>query len=217
MKVCYTVNFGSYDELRPPTVITPGWTYICITDSMEPVPAPYIAARVSVDMFCGDIKLASRKMKITDVLHGYTVSVYHDANIQVKCNLNELVERYHKTDLTVMKHPTRKTWQEEAEACVSFGLVEQEKIDLLQKYIDLFLIPSSEPITPLAACGVIIRSNSTRVIVFQAAWFRLVDRFSTRDQLTFNFAANQSGINFGYMPYSVLEDNEFKWHPHLAK
>jgi hypothetical protein len=66
MKVCYTVNFGSYDELRPPTLITPGWTYICITDSMQPVRDSYIAARVSADMFCGDMKLASRKMKITE-------------------------------------------------------------------------------------------------------------------------------------------------------
>jgi hypothetical protein len=31
-KVIYTAIFGPYEELKEPTVITPGWKYICFTD-----------------------------------------------------------------------------------------------------------------------------------------------------------------------------------------
>ena len=30
--LCYTVLSGDYDTLKKPTVITPGWKYVCFTD-----------------------------------------------------------------------------------------------------------------------------------------------------------------------------------------
>lgn len=32
VKVCYTVISGSYDGLKEPRYVTPGWKYICFTD-----------------------------------------------------------------------------------------------------------------------------------------------------------------------------------------
>ena len=32
MKVCYTVLFGDYEELKEPTIISDGWRYVCFTD-----------------------------------------------------------------------------------------------------------------------------------------------------------------------------------------
>lgn len=32
-KALYTINFGGYDPLKEPTVVTPGWDYIVFSDT----------------------------------------------------------------------------------------------------------------------------------------------------------------------------------------
>lgn len=214
MKICYTAIFGNYDQLHAPTVITPGWKYVCITDCPDlQVPAPYIKALVSTDLL-PEQKLAARQMKILSPYAEATLTIWHDANIQVCCNLDELVETYHRNEITVMKHPSRSTIKEELIA------VDQLKKDTFIKTSGIFfeyenfLQTHKEPALP--ATGVIIRTVSKIVREFQLEWWWYVDRYSHRDQLSFGIAQGKTGVRVGYMPFEIIHGSHFQWRPHLS-
>lgn len=211
MKICYTAIFGNYDQLHAPTVITPGWKYVCITDDPDfEVPEPYIKALAS-QILIGH-KYAARQMKILSPYPEADLTVWHDGNIQVCCNLDELVETYHRNEITVMKHPTRSSIKEELIA------VDQLRKDTFIKTSGIFfeyekfLQTHKEP--PLPATGVMIRTFSKVVQEFQFDWWRYVDNYSHRDQLSFGMAQAKTGVRVGYMPFEVIHGSHFKWRPH---
>jgi hypothetical protein len=43
-KAVYTFIFGDYDDLKSPTIMTPGWDYICFTDDPTHVTMPLVFA-----------------------------------------------------------------------------------------------------------------------------------------------------------------------------
>lgn len=212
IKVCYTANFGGYDELRPPTVITPSWRYICITDSEDMmVPAPYTRALLTANHF-KDSRLAARKMKILCPMAAH-LTIWHDANIQVQCNLDDFVLQHHKNPLTIMRHPGRSTVAEEAKAIFELGRDSFENVFKITEILNRENYHTNEP--HLAATNLMIRSkNDPFMADFQHRWFQYVESYCQRDQLSFGLSAKLTGLNYGYMPYSLIEGNGFKWRPH---
>lgn len=209
-KICYTANFGAYDVLLPPTEVTPGWRYYCYTDQPETVPQPYVPIQLSKY----GPKYDARMVKcMAPGLPDCSTVVWHDASIQVQCDLNKFVAEYHTEPITVMRHPARTTVQQECEAVVALGKDVADNVRKVQQYL------SENPVeTALVATGLMIRDhNNFDVDASMLTWWQMILEFSVRDQLTFNLAMQNEQQPFGYMPYNLIEGNGFQWKPHTPK
>ena len=103
---------GTYDLLKDPTVITPGWQYVCYTNNKDLKSDVWEIFYMNLQ----DVKQV-RKVKIITPFE-YDTCIWVDASIEIQCNLDDFVRDYHSTYFTIMRHPYRNCTYMEAEACI---------------------------------------------------------------------------------------------------
>jgi glycosyltransferase involved in cell wall biosynthesis len=198
----YTVITRGYDTLKEPTVVTPGWDYVCFTDD------PTLTSRVwEIRRFPteADPVRAARRRKILpqEFMPEYDLTVWVDGHLGIACDLSELVKRFHKdTLLTVMSHPDRECVYDEADACK-----EQKKDDpaVIDRQIASIRAAGYPAKNGMVATGMLIRDNRNpdlRKMAFE--WWNMVAEGSRRDQLSFNYVAWKASIRFGMAPWSEI-------------
>lgn len=183
MKTIYTIILGGYDQLRNPDYITPGWRYVCITDTpqicqgtvYEPWPlGPIMAMQAS-----NATKAKLLKWQLNFVAE---VSIYHDGNFQVIGNLDEFIEPFKDAPFATRKHPSRTDWKEELAACVEMGKVSPEEY----QWLDGLIESCEKPIEGLWENGLLyFNSNSDKYKYSYTLFWHirlLLHRFN-RDQI----------------------------------
>lgn len=215
MKLCYTAIFGNYDTLKEPKVITPGWEYVCFTDQLINSKAWNI---VYISPSCNSARYA-RSAKINSpfnfqIRQPIDESLWFDASIQIMGNLDELVKPAADFDGMVLKHPHRISMFQESMAVTrrrkdSHSVVQKQ----MQKYKDEGFIQR----TPLVATGILYRKNNERTRAFSDLWWKEVSEHSHRDQLSFNYAQQKSGVRFLVSHMNIYDraNPYFLLHKHL--
>jgi len=128
MKTCYTVILGNYDTLRQPEVITPGWRYVCITDTPEicngTVYEPFTLENIITPL---DYMAKFEKWALGNnvAFQKDEKRIYHDGSFQVIGNLDEYIEPFKNAAFATRKHPSRKDYAEELNACLEAGKITQ--------------------------------------------------------------------------------------------
>tara|TARA_Y100000591_G_scaffold126192_2_gene108087 strand:- start:2144 stop:2959 length:816 start_codon:yes stop_codon:yes gene_type:complete len=185
-KCIYTVLTGNYDDLQDPVMITPGWDYICITDNQQ------LRSNYWDIWYCDNQELLdsirlSRKYKCLNHLvdSDYDISIYIDANIIIKGDLNYFlnISLGANDSYAVLYHPYHVSVKEELLACV------QNKRDneqhMKQQYEGFkskgFLDEHPQVNNRL----IIRRCNRNAVKQLMMAWFDAIKKGSYRDQLSF--------------------------------
>lgn len=140
MKTCYTVILGGYDTLRNPTVITPGWRYVCITDTPEICEGTvYEALFVSVSANIGELEAKYFKW-LLPAHHKYDGEneklIYHDGNFQVIGNLDEYIKPFEDAAFATRLHPSRTNLIEETQACLDLGKISAETAAFVLMQLD---------------------------------------------------------------------------------
>ena len=200
MKAIYTAIIGPYDTLKEPSIITPGWDYICYTDQRFNNKTIWDIRTIPK----GDVRKARELKILTPLEHDLTIWI--DGSMKVNCNLDQFISEYSQGDLTIMKHPHRKCIYEEAEACIRLRKDNPIVInDQMKRYKEGGLVKN----TGLAATGVIIRKNTSLINKLMLNWWEEVKIGSIRDQLSFNYIVK----NPYYMPFSILK-KEFLLNKH---
>lgn len=124
MKTCYTVILGGYDQLRNPTLITPGWSYVCITDT------PEICEGTVYEPFTLKKSLTPKTIRNRNWKWSYPniskddILIYHDGNFQVIGNLDEFIKPLNGSGFATREHPSRTNLLEEAQACYDLGKID---------------------------------------------------------------------------------------------
>lgn len=194
---------GTYDSLKEPSIITEGWKYICYTnqnvksDIWEIIPTRLQTTK------------EVRKIKIIPPLE-YKLCIWIDASIEINCNLDEFVKKYHEGIFTIMKHPHRNCIYEEANACIARR---KDNLLVINNQINTYRRSRYPSNNGMVATGLMIRENCDKVNRFCQKWWGEVERHSKRDQLSFNYVTHMLSMKFSLIPYDVL-DKEFKLHPH---
>ena len=203
-KTLFTAIIGGYDTLKEPEVITPGWNYVCFSD--RPQASKVWDVKLIVPKW-GSI-LSSREIKIRHHLYLPSgVSVWADASMTVRGNLDELLERYHHCAFSISRHPDRDCLYEEARACIALG---KDNADVINSQVYGYRLDGFPKRAGLVASGVIIRSSPH--ITFENAWWEEVRIKSCRDQLSFPVIARSTGLDYQVMPFEELMKNFFLWH-----
>lgn len=120
-----------------------------------------------------------------------SITIWLDGNIQFKpeVDIAQFVKEFlGDADIAAFRHPYRDNLYQEAAVCSESKLddpsVIEQQVNLYQSYHFLgnrFF----------AECGVLVRRNRSIVNRFNETWWAHVTAFSSRDQISFPFAANK--------------------------
>lgn len=184
--VVYSVIIGEYDHLVDPNIITPGWDYVCFTDTDKKSDVWKIC-KVETDPNLSNRKL-SRKIQILyhHYLANYETTIVIPGYSLININLDNVVESFGEFyDVVLLNHPRRKCIYDESEYFIQCtgdpgGQIKQQ----MQYYKDQGM-PAK---LGLAACGLIIRKVQNKNVQKHCElWWEEVLKYSNNDQISFMY------------------------------
>jgi hypothetical protein len=213
-KVVYTCITGGYDGLLEPTYVTPGYDYICFTDSVsissstwDIRPLPEEVASLSQIKKQRYVKLNPHK-----ILGEYDLSIWVDGNITVKGNLDKLIEKTVVDDISIYvpTHPMRSCIYEESRAVIR---MKKDSNDIVDKQMDRYRAEGFPTHYGLLQSNILIRKhNEADCIRLMEAWCDEVMNGSHRDQLSFNYSCwKNEDIKVSYLDKKIYNSEWFFW------
>jgi hypothetical protein len=191
-KAAYTFIFGDYDDLKAPSIVTPGWDYICFTDDPT-LRSDVWDVRLS-DRRRSDRRLEQKKFAMKHMilfhqfLNEYDLSLSVGAHVELNCDLNDLMEEQFRSsdDMMICVHPERDCIYDEARVCKDLLLDDPKRIDAHMKRYRTAGYPKN---IGLFATGIIARRhNRPSVRSMCEYWWKEYRIGSRRDQLSLNYA-----------------------------
>ena len=213
--VVYTAIFGGYDKLQTPKNISSQVDYICFTDSnlesdiweIRKVPAIY-----------SDSTRCARKYKLLPhrYLSDYDVSIWIDGNIVIHGSIDNFITNINEKNIAVYDHmqcfDKRNCIYQEAQAIFYFGNKNGNYKDdptIIQNQIEKYAKEGYPQNNGLISSGILLRKhNKTDVKQSMEYWWNEIKYGSKRDQLSFNYAAWKTNLNFTYIKGDI-RNNEF--------
>lgn len=208
-KVCVTIIFGDYDNLKEPTIVNDDWKYYVISDKHH-------KSKVWKTKLIKDEKVK----KLTNKLKtGYVISQLHKildydlaclvgGQIEINTDLNKFVLN---NDFLAVEHPTRKCIYEEAFACI---LLDKDNPKRIAQTMYRYKTEGLPLNVGMIQTGVTFRKNTKELNSFCNKWWLEILRGSHRDQLSFNYVNWKNPIKYDTIS-SNYYFNEFKLHKHL--
>jgi len=212
MIVVYTACFGGYDNLQPVTVDSDA-QFVAFTDSDVAV-AGWEMVQVKAS---GDPRRQARKEKTTPHLLFALADVWlwHDANVELLVSPELLVSEWlGYADLAAPLHPSRDCAYDEANACLRKG---KDSGDVLNAQLRSYNDAGYPRHNGLAETRVVIRRNTEDVARFNAAWWREISTHSVRDQVSFNYAAWKTGVEWKPIKAWVPKHPWFNYQRHRGQ
>ncbi len=215
MLVVYTAIVGDGDDLRPPLSDQPGDArLVCFTDRKFPDPGPWEVR--PVHKVVRDARRTARWHKLNSHLlfPQAEATVWVDGSMQLKVPATRLVEEGlagHNV-LAAFRHPDRDCVYDEHVAC---RRLRKDHPVLMQRQMDHYKFLGYPPKNGLAETGCVVRTPGAAG--FEREWWAMLDRFSHRDQLSFDFAAWRLKVAYGRLPGSARKSPFFQFHPHKRR
>ncbi len=224
-KVVYTAIFGNKDKLIEPQYVPDDFDFICFTDQdfdsqvwqIRKVKGNFDNPRLSAKIF---------KILPHRYLPEYELSIWVDGNILIKGNINKLVDKYlSQAPLAFFDHrnlqlDARSCIYQEAEALLEMAKKGKIKDDpnIIKKQVGDYRLQGYPEQNGLIVGGIILRKhNLPEVINLMEKWWEEINKYSIRDQLSFNFVAWQNNANFVYMEGDMRDNEFFRMLPHQHK
>lgn len=207
-KVVYTALFGDYEDLKEPTVITPGWEYICYTD--QPLKSDVWEIR-----YCeciGDPQRGARKLKITGFSE-FDKSFWVDASFIIDTNLDEWWGKYYKGGITAPKHPLRDCVYEEILACIIGHRGDRLELEAQKEEYKKIGIPAHNGII---TSGILMRMNDKDTVDLCIEWYKELRKHSIRDQVALAKVSLNSSILYTY-DWDYRKEKDFIYKHHYAR
>lgn len=211
-KVCYTVLFGPYEDLKPINVITEGWEYCCVTDDATlNVPGwRIIYAKV---MECGPQRTARYyKINFHKIFPTAEYTLYLDASFQINVNLDLFWQRHFKPPFTAPNHPIRNCVYREVASCVANKRGDKEDLLLIENQGAEYKKLKVPAFNGIITSGVLMRQNTEGCRKMCEQWWEELSKYSTRDQIA--FANISRGWKFNTFQWDYSQSKELKHFKH---
>lgn len=114
----------------------------------------------------------------------YEYIIWEDGNHQLKKNPQDIIDEYGESDFYVFKHPDRECAYEEMQACLNWRLDEPVNIQSQYNFYRQNGFPDKFGLYELST---FIFKNTHKVKEFQLMWYEQINKFSSRDQISFPF------------------------------
>ena len=206
--VVYTALFGNYDNLLDPPEKYEGCDFICFTDQKNLKSSTWEIRKI--DECDLPPNMMNRKYKILPhlFLSEYDSSVYVDTNITIKSDITKLAQGYLKnSDFLVTKHVLRDCVYQEARVNVALGKAKLKDVFNQMSCYSQFGFPKR---FGLGENNIILRNhNSNTVISTMEDWWKELNTFTQRDQLSLAYVLWKNNNKFQFINESSRIENAF--------
>ena len=155
------------------------------------------------------------KMHPHKLFPDYGYSLWIDGSVEIKGNVDELVDEAFKKGgfWAVHPHASRKCIVEEAWAC---NALKKEEPEIMARQLARYIATEKYPINNGLAENTIIlrRHNDPDCIKLNEMWWNEVLTWSKRDQLSFNYCVWKLGLNYNLLKGTVYDSKYFKINSH---
>lgn len=213
-KICvYTSITGGYDFIKD-IKKERGIDYFCFTNNPNLKSKTWKVIQVK-NAKLTDVQLA-RKIKICGhpILNKYDIAVWIDGSVTFNKRIKTFIKTYFSDkDLCAgFKHSQRNTILEECYECVRRRKAKKADVQKLLKFyekeeymMDNGLIESTVYIK---------RPNDPKVKKTMRVWFKMIQDFTHRDQLSFNYAIYKTGLPVRWINLKVFDNEWFTCSNH---
>lgn len=212
-KVVYTCISGNYDTLLEPEFVSEGFDYVCFTD--QPFTSNVWKIREIPEElnYLSNVK-RQRNIKINahKYLAEYDFSVWVDANISLKGDINEYVEKNCNKEnvfFYVGEHPQRDCIYKEGNACIKLKKDTKENVN---NQLDIYKKEGFPEHYGLPQTCILLRyHNEESCKKLMETWWKEVEKHSHRDQLSFNYALwKNQDVKIEYLKKTIFNCETFK-------
>lgn len=218
-KVVYSVLLGNYDQIHVFN-LQKGFDFILFTDisninynktnwTIYPLPKELMIlnlSRVKKQRFI--------KMHPHLYFKNYSLSIYIDASFQIKDDLNEFLFRILSDNYKIytFEHPLRNKILNETFAVVELGKEHENMSKFIRERYKNENFPDNDGL--IESCLIIRKHNEKEVIEYMKKWYNEIEKYSHRDQLSFNYISWKTGIKYKYIS-KIMAFDYFNQYPHL--
>lgn len=219
-KVVYTVISGAYDNLIAQDYYNADYDYVCFSNN------PEILAQGKVGIW--SIKpLAFDKLDDTKnarwhkthphiLFPNSDVSIWVDANVNIKTNyLFKLVGKT-KKNLLIPIHFSRKCIYKECQEVVQCKKDTTQNIEHIKKILLLDKMPKNYGLNETNI--IFRRHNDKKIIKLMEDWWSYIENYSKRDQLSFSYVLWKNKIKIKHIsiPNARIDTKNFEFFNHIA-
>lgn len=212
----YSAIIGGYDPFHTPAVAMPGLDRVVFTDAPLLVP-PGVQLR-NVEYVSDSATRTSRYVKLHPhlLLRDYDYAVWLDANVFIAGDISDVIAAQIESGMPVgaITHPERHSVYQEAAACIRYGKDDANAIREQVRYYDRLDFDCDDLFETNLLMLDLRHPSMAR---FLASWWQEIERFSPRDQISFNRALrlNRLSCNAVLEPPRCLRSHpSFRLLPH---
>lgn len=207
--VLFTAVFGKPDVLFDPMLPLPEVEKICFTDLEFLGQSRY--RMVHVDLHELPPAKRNRRVKIfwPEIFDCFDYSLYVDSTVQVLVDPRDLIQYLDPgSDIAVFRAKLWHCLYREAIECVRLGL---DDPSLIRQQVANYRGEGLLPPTGLWAGTVILRRHTLAMREFAQAWWREVEQFSCRDQISLPYVVWRTGAQVSVLPGSIYANEFVAW------
>jgi len=221
--IVYTAIFGSRDVLNDPIFIPEGCDFICFTD--QPFSSKIWTIQRTAPFYKDNPNKSAKLYKIFPhrFLWGYDTSIWIDGNILVRGNVKDLEKKYLSENKFAaynhaLSHDKRSSIYEEAEAileAMNRGRYIHLDSSIIRKQMDTYRSDGYKGDGGLITAMIMFRRHKEPdVINTMNAWWKEIEKYTVRDQLSFNYVAWKTNLSFSYIEGDSRDNKYFTQVPH---
>lgn len=209
-KICvYTCITGDYDSLREIEHPEKDIDYYCFTNNQNLQSKTWQI--IHIDNEGLDNHHLSRKIKMLGhpaINTKYDISVWMDALIIWEKSIRKFVNTYLKDgSFATFKHSQRRTIQDEAVACLRLGKDTKENITRTLSFLKSERFPDNQGLYEMTVF--VKRHNDPIVKKTMNLWFKMNQKYSKRDQLTFMYCAWKTRLQINTINLNIWNNQYF--------
>lgn len=214
----YTCIMGNYDKLKELSFKEEGIDYICFTNNKTLISKTWKVIYVDNDGLSDH--LLSRNIKIIGhpyLFKNYDFTVYMDGSMQIVKSIWKFMDKYNILDYTFsgFVHSYRNCIYEEAEACIE---LRKDNVEVINEQMRRYRKENYPKNNGLIEATILFRKiNDSKVKETMKLWFNELLNGSKRDQLSFNYVLNKTGLIWNKINLKVFDNEYFHYTPHISK
>lgn len=218
-KICvYTVITGNYDNLKD---VEPeeNIDYFCFTNNNNLKSKTWKIIYLDNNEKLSNLLLA-RKYKIlipSMIKNNYDVSVWIDGSVIIKESIIDFINKecdLNHYSLACFKHSQRDCVYEEAAAIIKFRKDRYENVVHIIDYLKDNKYPEHNGLNETTV--LVRRHNDELLNKVLEQWYYMVENYSPRDQLSFNYNINKFGLKIKNINGIVFDNEYFGWEMHVS-
>lgn len=132
----------------------------------------------------------------------YDVYIWHDHYLEVIADPFEMAKEFlTNSDMAIFKHPKRNCIYEEMDAIIKYGFEHKHLIEETKKFFEDKNYPKNNGLFELTS---FMYKNTFAVKQFMISWWEIINKFSSRDQISFPYVLQKHNLKHSIIPGSAL-------------